>query len=239
MSFLRHVGKIGDRKVAILFREVPGEPHMCLVANTETLNQHIHDPMMSCIESDIGQNSEHLADALNRTYTKDGKIILQVLHAEGMIKKVQTEQVVVTPSPSTRIKLSELNKILDEMQQGEKAIKRLQELDQSRGLQDPADVARRIRGDKQALQESQDLAAAQQAPQRGLQATDGALGDSFIANNLLQQAQRMEAEAKGLLAESARLQKEANEMLGIPVTTQTTAPIAKKRGRPAKAKVTI
>ena len=29
MKFLRHVGKHGDRKVAVIFREVPGEPHMC------------------------------------------------------------------------------------------------------------------------------------------------------------------------------------------------------------------
>ena len=50
MNFIRHVGKMGDRKVAIIFREVPGEPHMCLVTYTETLNQHIHDPMIKCIE---------------------------------------------------------------------------------------------------------------------------------------------------------------------------------------------
>jgi len=41
MSFLRHIGKMGDRKVAIIFREVPGEPHMALVTYTETLNMHI------------------------------------------------------------------------------------------------------------------------------------------------------------------------------------------------------
>jgi hypothetical protein len=237
MSFLRHVGKIGDKKVAILFREVPNEPHMCLVVYTELLNRHIHDPMMACIESQIGQSATNLADALNRSYTKDGKIILQVLHAEGLIKRVQTELVMVTPNPSTKIKLSELNKILDEMEQGEKAVERLKELDASRGLQDPADVARRLRGDA-TLNE-----AVQQTPPRGLQAQDGALGDSVLANNLIQQARRMEAEAKGLLAESARLQKEASEMLGIPLETQTTpsiqAPTAKKRGRPAKAKATI
>ena len=51
----------------------------------------------------------------------------------------------------------------------------------------------------------------------------------------------MEVEAKGLLAESARLNQEANDMLGIPTTTQittTSTPTAKKRGRPAKATVT-
>ena len=227
MSFLRHVGKIGDRKVAILFREVPGESHMCLVVYSETLNQHIHDPMMSCIESQIGQSSENLADALNRSYTKDGKIILQVLHSQGLIKKVQTQNVLVTPSPNTTIKLSELNSILTEMKQGEEAVKRLAEIDSSRGLQDPADVARRMR-------EQQQRPVVPEAPQ-------GILGDSQLANNLRQQAARMSSEAKGLLAEADRLMKEAAQMEGATLETKPTLGVsdapAKKRGRPAKAKV--
>lgn len=228
MSFLRHVGKHGDRKVAVIFREVPGEPHMCLVTYTELLNQHIHDPMIKCIESDIGQNSENLADALNRTYTKDGKPILQVLHLEGQLKKVNTELVVMTPAPNTKIKLNELNKILDEMKQGEAAVKRLAEMDKSMGLQDPADVARRMRG-------PQNTAPVQAA-------TDGALGDATIANNLRQQALKMAAEARGLLAESDRMLKEAASMDGVGLETTTpsvsTEPAKRGRGRPAKVKVT-
>lgn len=238
MSFLRHVGKMGDRKVAILFREVPDEPHMALVAFTETLNTHIHDPMMKCIESQIGQSAENLADALNRTYTKDGKIILHVLHTEGMIKKVQADQVIMTPNSTTKIKLSELNKILDEMQQGEAAVKRLAELDASLGLQSPADVARRLRGDKQQLQEQ--TQSTKKAP-KNIASVDGVLGDSVLANNLRQQAERMQREAKGLLAESQRLMKEASEMDGGVLEAQPTiqAPTPKKRGRPAKAKVAL
>lgn len=229
MSFLRHIGKMGDRKVAIIFREVPNEPHMCLVTYTETLNQHIHDPMMRCIESDIGQHSQNLADALNRTHTKDGRYLLQVLHKEGLIKKVQTSQVIITPNSTTSIKLEELNKILDEMEQGEAAVKRLSEMDASRGLQDPVDVARRMRGESTV---NNPLVQA---------GTQDVLADNAIANNLLSQSHRMEAEAKGLLAESARLKQEANAMLGIPTATQittTSTPTAKKRGRPAKATVT-
>lgn len=203
MKFLRHVGKHNERKVAVIFREVPGEPHMCLVTYPDVLNRHVHDPLMQCIESDIGQNSENLADALNRTYTSDGKIILQALHAEGQLKKVNTEQVVMTPQPNTRIKLNELNKILDEMKQGEQAVKRLAELDSSAGLQDPADVARRMRGDQKP------------AATTPLQAAQGALGDDAIANNLKAQATRMANEAKGLLAEAERMMHEANQMLGI------------------------
>lgn len=198
MSFLRHVGKHGDRKVAVIFREVPGEPHMCLVTYPEILNQHIHDPLIACIESDIGQNSENLADALNRTYTKDGTIILQKLHAEGMLKKVQTEMIIMTPAPNTKIKLNELNKMLDEMKLGEEAVKRMAELDASRGIQDPAEVARRMRGNKDARVDPPVVAS-----------SGDALGDAALANNLRQQATKMSNEAKGLLAEADRLLKEA------------------------------
>ena len=218
--FTRHVGKQGDRKVAVVFREVPGEAHMCLVVHTELLNQHIHDPLIQCIESDIGQNSEHLADALNRTHTKDGRIILQVLHAEGQLKKVQTSQILMTPSPNQSIRLNELNTILDEMKQGESAVKRLQELDNSRGMQDPADVVRRMRGN-------------QPAP-KGLQASGDALGDAAIAQNLRQQAAKMDAEAKGLLAEAQRLQKEAAQLEGV--TAETTKP---KKTTAKKTKVSV
>jgi hypothetical protein len=217
MAFLRHVGKHGDRKVAVVFREVPGEPHMALIVYTELLNQNIHDPMMTCIESDAGQNSENLADALNRSYTKDGQIILQKLHAEGMLKKIQTEHVVMTPQPSVQIKLNELNKILDEMKQGEDAVKKLAEMDASMGLQDPVDVARRLRGDQKKA---------------SVQATGDALGDQTLATSLRQQAERMEREAKGLLAEAARLSQEAASL--DPVKA---APKAKKTSK-AKTKVT-
>lgn len=199
MSFTRHVGKHGDRKVAVVFREVPGEDHMCLVTYTETLNMHIHDPLIKCIESDIGQNSEHLADALNRTYTKDGRPILQVLHVEGQLKKVNTSQIVMTPQPNTQIKLNELNTILDEMKKGEDAVKKLADMDKSRGLQDPADVVRRMRGPQ----------AGEPAIQAG---SNDTLGDNQLANNLRQQAAKMAAEAKGLLAESERLLSEAAVM---------------------------
>lgn len=218
--FLRHVGKHGDRKVAVIFREVPGEPHMCLVTYTETLGRNIHDPLVKCIESDIGQNSENLADALNRSYAKDGKIILQALHAEGMLKKIRTELVVMTPQPGTQIRLDELNKLLDEMKQGEDAVKKLAEMDKSMGLQDPVDVAKRLRGDKN------------KAP---VQSTGDALGDQSIANNLRQQAERMEREATGLMAEAQRLLKEAASLDPVKPAKETAPKVKKTK---AKTKVT-
>ena len=229
MAFLRHVGKQGDRKVAVVFREVPGEPHMALVVYTETLNRNIHDPLVQCIESDIGQNSENLADALNRSFTTDGQIILQKLHAEGMLKKVQTELIVMTPAPNTRIKLNELNKILDEMKMGEAAVKKLADMDSQMGMQDPAAVARRMRGDKVPELDSSPV-----------QSTSGdALGDAALAANLRQQAERMSREANGLLIEAQRMIDQARGLdPAAKVASAIDATPVKTRGRPKKTPVT-
>ena len=220
MSFLKHVGKQGDRKVAIIFREIPGEPHMCLVTYTETLNQHIHDPLIRCIESDIGQHSESLSDALNRTLGLDGNPILQTLHREGLLKKVNTENIIVTPNPQTKIKLNELNKILTEMKQGEAAVKRMADIDQSRGMQTPAEVARRQRENTTRDAKTAPLMAS----------NNDALGDNMLANNLRQQAARMAAEAKGLMAESENLLKQAAEM---------DPPVMEKKPRASKKAVVV
>lgn len=217
-KFLKHIGKVGDRKVAVIFRELPGENHMCLIVYTELLNQNLHDPLMAAIEGDRAQQSKDLADALNQAYTRDSKIILQVLHLEGMMKKIQTSQVVMTPGPGQTIRLNELNTILNEMEKGEDAVKRLAEMDASRGLQDPIDVARRMRGDVQPLSGTQ----------------NSVLDNDAIAQNLRNQAAKMTAEAQGLLAESARLEQEAQSLMPGTTTQSTTK---KKPGRQKKIAV--
>jgi hypothetical protein len=240
-QFTRHVGKHGDRKVAVVFREVPGEPHMALVVYTETLNRTVHDPLVKCIESDIGQHSEDLAVALNRSYTTDGQVILQKLHSEGMLKKVQTELIVMTPQPNTRIKLNELNKILDEMKMGEEAVRKLANMDSQLGIQDPVTVARRMRGDKDAFTPETMPSAA-----TGLQASGDALGDTALASNLRGQAERMSIEAKGLIAEAQRLIEQAQGLDPVAAastkkvakTTVSSGTEAKTRGRPKKTPVT-
>jgi len=243
-KFIKHIGKIGDRKVAVIFRQVPGDDHMCLVVYTETLNRNVHDPMMTAIESPQGQEAVNLGDALNRAYTQDGKVILQMLHAEGMMKKAQTAQIIMTPTPNVKshIRLNELNALLNEMEKGEEAVKRLAEIDASRGLQDPKDVARRVReGERKAEVKQKPLVAE----------STGLIGDNQFATNLREQAIRMASEAKGLMAEADRLIREANQLDPAPqpakkaratkATLNTTvdaeqAP-AKKAGRTNKASV--
>ena len=232
---LKHIGRHGDRKVAILFREVPGEDHMCLVIYPETLPTHIHNSIMSTLESAPGQAATNLSEVLHRNLLPDGRPQLEALHKEGMIKKVPTAQIIVTPTAQSSVKLDELNKIIREMESGEQALKRLQDIDKNTGFVDPAQK-RKAEAEYKRSQERGEV----KTPVAPLMSSvDGALDDKALAMNMLSQAKQMEAEAKGMIAEAARMKKDAQRMspsvtLEHFVATEPTA--APKRGRPSRAK---
>ena len=244
MAFLKHIGKHGDRKVVIIFRQIPGDEHMCLCIYPDLLASHWHDTIMKVLESPVGQSSDEFADALNRNLLPDGRNILGALHAERMMKRVNTEQVLMTPTINSNVKLSELNKILNEMKKGEDAVRKMAEIDGARGLVAP----------KQKRAAEAQYKAEQQAPkaQSGYTAapTDGALDDKALAANMLTQAVRMHNEATSMINEAARMRKEAEKMFpGVKMmdlpkmspipTVETEAPAPKKRGRkPAVAHAT-
>lgn len=220
MAFVKHVGKHGDRKVCILFRQVPGEEHMCLCIYPEVLPAHWQDSIQRALESEVAQQSEELADALHRTYLPDGRPVLETLHQERMIKKLRTSDIIVTPTPDAKIRLDELNKMLNEMKQGEAAIKKMAENDASRGMVAP-DVKRKAEAEFKAKQ-----AANTQTTPPALRADqDGALSDRDIAANMLAQAKAMEANARAMVAEAARMKKDA-ERMDPTVTARAAVPVA-------------
>ena len=238
MAFMKHVGKHGDRKVSILFRQVPGEEHMCLVIYPETLPAHWQQAVQGVLESDVAQQSEELADALHRNFLPDGRPILQTLHQERMIKKLRTADIIVTPTASSSIRLDELNKMLNEMKQGEAAIKKMAENDASRGMVAP-EVKRKAEAEFKANQSTKGQNVPSMAPP--LRAgQDSALSDRDIAANMLAQAKAMEASARAMIAEAARMKKDAEKMdptvsakATVPVTEAAAAPA--KRGRKPKS----
>ena len=231
---LKHIGRHGDRKVAIVFREIPNEEHMCLVIYPDVLPTHIHNSVMSVLESAPGQQASNLADVFHRNLLPDGRNILNTLHVEGMLKKIATNQVILTPTATSSVKLDEINKLVKEMESGTEALKRMQEIDQSAGM-----VAPEVKRQAEA-----EFKNRQQGVVPPVQATaNGALDDHALAANMLVQAKRMETEAQGLIAEAARMKKDAERMFpgvnpGDARSVSEPAPAAPKRGRPAKSRVT-
>ena len=206
---IKHVGRHGEKRVAVIFREVPGEEHMALVTYPDQLKQSTHDDLMNAIQSHKGQEASHLGEALHGMTGTDGQTILNMLHREGFMKKVRTRDVIMMPRPNTPgARLDEINDIIRGMETGSEAAAKMAKLDAQAGLADP------------------DKTAAGNAAAENVQ---GVLDDSDIARNLVTQAEQMKAQMVTLQAEAERLMEEAASL-------DPSLATKKKRGRPAKAK---
>jgi hypothetical protein len=204
----------------------------------------MHYSIMKLLESPIGQSAEDFADAMHRNLFPDGRNMLETIHAERMMKRVNTDQILITPNATSNVKLSELNRLLNEMKLGEGAVKRLEEIDSNAGLVD----AKTKRAAEQQYKNRQSDLMKSQTP-TPMAASPGnsalALSDQDIATNLLVQAERMIVEGNSLIKEAARMKKEAEQLFPKvatgPEKEQTVAvPVevapVPKRGRPSKSK---
>ena len=117
-----------------------------------------------------------------------------------LIKKVQTNQVQITPTTTSSVRLDELNKILAEMATGEAAVKRLAELDQSKGF---ADLSKLRPG------QPTPTPVVEAAPEVA-QPLDTALG---IATKSVPQVLTAEDTRKDLRSQALRIRQEAKQMI--------------------------
>lgn len=102
------------RKVLVAFRTLPGDAYSCLVIPTESLDDSYHNALINLVEGNAAQTAYEFAEALDRTQFPDGSRMLPSLHAKGKLVKVPTDQVVMTPTISSSVLLSELNQIIAE-----------------------------------------------------------------------------------------------------------------------------
>ena len=213
---IKHVGKHNSKKIVLLWRKVPNENHMALLLYSDTLPRMIHDEVMKALESPIGQNATDFSDVLFRTVMADGRNALEVLHKEGFIKKVPTSQVLITPTAKSSVRLDELNDILDEMEKGEEAVKRLSDIDKQAGMQTKKRQTREVGmppNNTSVSRTNIDVDATDNAAAyiKGT-LSEGVLSDSDIAAQRLTQAEAMQKQAMSLLAEAQRLTEEAKSL---------------------------
>ena len=113
---IKHIGKLkdGGAAVAIIFRTVPGEPKNCLVIGPKFLDENYQNTFMKALESAEGQSAFELGHHLMKSRFTDGVEILQFLHRNNFIKKMPTENVIVTMGVGTggEVPLDELNEMI-------------------------------------------------------------------------------------------------------------------------------
>jgi hypothetical protein len=113
---MKHVGKMKNNgaPVTIVFRTLPGDPHSCLVVGTQGLGPTHHDSLMQVIETPEAQTSFELGTILGVRRFPDNADMLGWLHSNGKLKKVATNEVIVTMAPQNTVQLDELNKLIAE-----------------------------------------------------------------------------------------------------------------------------
>lgn len=194
-TMIKHVGKHKNKKVVLLFRKVPGEDHMCLVAYSDNLPNLYHDTVMKLLESAAGQQSDNFSDVLFRNFMPDGRNCLESLHKGNHIKKVPTDQILITPNSTSSIVLTELNRLLDEMGKGNDAIRRLKELDDEQA-----------KSKKTSSTRSSDISVNTSVSN---DVGSDVLSDRDLAVQRIKQAETMRADAARLLKEADILMEEA------------------------------
>jgi hypothetical protein len=218
---LKHIARHNQQKAVVVYRSVPSEEHMALIVYSDALPRAVHDNLMRAVESSEGQNTPDLADVLFRTLDNEGGKLLTNLHKSGWMKKVPTNQVIVTPNNKTTIRLDELNKLLSEMAKGDEAVKRMSDLDSSRGATGKQN--RKTIVEKEVGVPPNSRAGEVILPESGF------LTDADLAAQRLEQSAQMKKQAEQLLAEAKRLETEAQSLAPHNVTTTKKTKTTKKQ----------
>jgi hypothetical protein len=188
MRNTKHVGKLANtqKKVVVVFRELPDDPKHCLVVDTDALADWMHDDVINAVEAPGAQASPNFYEYAERTVMADGTNMLQTLHKTGRLMKQATDNVLMTPNAEVAVGLTEINNIVREETKGAKVVA------------PPADetpmAGKEVKADQAAT-----------APVAESAKPGETLDDTQMAKNLLAQAKSFESEAKNLKAQAYEL----------------------------------
>jgi hypothetical protein len=198
---MKHVGKIGSKPCVVLYREVPGESEYALIVQTHNLPDAMHDALMSVISSTEAQQANEVAEVLDRRQFNDGSNMLQQLHYDKRIEKVQVSLVSLTPTPQQSVPLGEVNAEIRKIQNNSNPPTKI---DPVQPASNPLNES--VKYDPIVAETDPALAYAN----ANASATDNASPDELqIAINLLRQATILEEDASAIMRDADAKKQEA------------------------------
>jgi hypothetical protein len=87
---------------------------MALVVQTAPLPDQYHNSIIDLVDSDTGQDSWEFGEILFARPFPDGRPMLQALQADNRLNRINTDNIIMTPTPNTEILLSDLNALIAE-----------------------------------------------------------------------------------------------------------------------------
>lgn len=194
---MKHVGKVGEKPCVVLYREVPGEQDNALVVQTENLPDVQHDVLMGIVQSPEAQESNDIAEVLNRRQFQDGSNVLQTLHFDKRIEKVSVSLVSLTPTPSQSIALADVNAEIRKIENNSNPPLKTEV--------DPATLRESTNVVEPPIVETDPTLAQQATVSEAQPAGD----ETQVASNLLAQATMLEEDAAALMRDAEAKKAEA------------------------------
>lgn len=111
MEILKHTGQVINtgKRCVILLLELPERPGYCLIAETDSLPERIHDPLMNILKSNEAQNAKNLLEVLYRRIMPDtGRNFLLELHNLGYLRAEPADNIYVVPRNNIKVKASDV-----------------------------------------------------------------------------------------------------------------------------------
>jgi len=204
---LKHVGQVINtgRRCLVVFRHIYSEtgavtdPHSCLVVETDSLPDLIHQDVMRIVEGNPAQNTGNLYEVFTRERLSDGSPALNWMHQNQRLRKYPTDNIMLTPDSNTSLRLDKLNRIIEMQDAG------LSQAEIDNAMVDDTDGPAR----KQTT-----ASTTPTAPNQGQ--ADGVLDDGAIAKSLLEQAKTFQAEADRLTSEAYDMDPSLKPKRGRP-----------------------
>jgi len=113
---IKHIGRMKNTgaKVVVVFRTLPGESNMALVLPVANLSDSYHDSLMALVETPQAQDAFEFGEIMFIRPFPDGRPMLQAMTQDGRLQKVATDLIVMTPTTTSSIPLSQLNVLIAE-----------------------------------------------------------------------------------------------------------------------------
>lgn len=120
MAFIKHVGRHAatGQRLVVVFMELPGEPENALVVFSDSLPDRYHQALMDAVESNEGQSAKELYEVLARKVFWHGGQMLNTLHTEGLLAKIPSKNIIMTPNSSTNVPLNEILENIHKIEAG-------------------------------------------------------------------------------------------------------------------------
>ena len=145
---MKHVGMFNAQRVTVVLHKMPSEEHMCLVLIDQKVPPRYYQAIQTCLHSPAAQEAKDFATALEGVTLEDGRVLARILFAEGHLKKVPANQVFMCPygyeANSKKIRLNELNTMLESIEQGGDAFQKLKDFDEGKGFRNKTKSAANI-----------------------------------------------------------------------------------------------